>query len=65
MSMKQVKNTGQPTSEESKNVPFESDAHKLSSTHLADEHHIISDEEMQDLRIGAEPPQKNNNAKNE
>lgn len=35
--------------------PFESDAKKLANRHLADPNHVITDEDMQNIRVGMSP----------
>lgn len=42
---------------------FETDSHKLSSLHLADQNHVITDEEMQRIQVGVTPPDKKRNRK--
>ena len=37
-------------------APFESDAKKLANQHLADPDHIITDEDMRNIRIGRTSP---------
>ncbi|HEV7332468.1 MAG TPA: hypothetical protein VGN63_15630 [Flavisolibacter sp.] len=36
--------------------PFESDAKKLANQHMADPHHIITEEDMRNIRVGVTPP---------
>lgn len=36
--------------------PFESDAKKLADRHLADPDHVITDEDMRNIRVGVTPP---------
>lgn len=50
-----TKQTSRNLSPNEDNKPFETDAHKLSSRHMADQTHVISDEEMQNLNVGVSP----------
>ncbi|HEV7332453.1 MAG TPA: hypothetical protein VGN63_15555 [Flavisolibacter sp.] len=36
--------------------PFQSDTEKLAQRHLKDPDHVITDEEMQNIRVGMTPP---------
>lgn len=36
--------------------PFQSDAEKLARRHMADPSHVITDEELQSIRVGMTPP---------
>lgn len=38
------------------NTSFESDAKKLADKHLADPNHVITDEDLQNVRVGMAPP---------
>ncbi|RYF86403.1 MAG: hypothetical protein EON98_03785 [Chitinophagaceae bacterium] len=38
------------------NKRFESDTEKLVNKHLSDPNHVITDEELQSLRVGMVPP---------
>jgi hypothetical protein len=35
---------------------FQSDAQKLANQHLADQNHVITDEDLQNVRVGMTPP---------
>lgn len=41
--------------EENNTERFESDAKKLADRHLADKDHVITDEDMQNIRVGMSP----------
>lgn len=40
----------------SREKPFASDAKKLADKHLADPNHVITDEDLQKIRVGATAP---------
>ena len=45
-----------PDGEKNQHQRFESDVQKLMRRHMSDPDHVISDEEMQNVRVGMSPP---------
>lgn len=52
--MKNLEQT--PQGSEQNSQRFESDAQKLTNQHLADPNHVITDEDLKNVRVGMTPP---------
>lgn len=51
-----MENQQHPKQNDTTNQRFESDTQKLVHRHMADPNHVISDEELRNVRVGMSPP---------